>query len=317
MNVKDAYGHLELFYEYILSEKGLSSHTFEAYKRDLDTFCHSFAHQTLKDAVSQYGLWLMEKHFATATMRRKIYALRQFLLFLLDEGHIKENLAHELYAPKAQRTLPIVLKENQVEQLIMCASKDASKEGVRFYAMLELLYGTGMRVSELVSLPLSALRYESHQFILKGKGGKERLVIIGSSARKAMDAYLCVRETFLFTKKEQRNSKGLISSKNKENFNPYLFPSKSQQGHITRQRFAQLLKICCLNAGLDPTHLSPHGLRHAFATHLLQRGAHLVSIKNLLGHSDIATTEIYTHLLDDALTHLVETCHPLNRVLKA
>ena len=193
--------------------------------------------------------------------------------------------------------MPKLVSETEIEALIRTAAKDTSPEGLRLSAILELFYASGLRVSELVALPLGTVARGERAITVRGKGGKERLVPLGHAARAALDAYLAQRATFLDHGQPSR----------------WLFPSRSGAGHLTRNRCGQLLKALAVKAGVDPGKLSPHVLRHAFATHLLGHGADLRSVQQMLGHADIATTEIYTHLDIDRLTKLVETAHPLAR----
>jgi integrase/recombinase XerD len=226
---------------------------------------------------------------------RRLSALRQFHKFLMSEAMRADDPTAALDGPRQGRRLPKLLTEADVERLIATAAADQSAPGTRLTALVELLYATGLRVSELVSLPLSAVARGAAFMIVRGKGGKERLVPIGARARAAIDAYLLVRNSFLGEGQVQR----------------WLFPSQGASGHLTRHRCAQLLKELALKAGIDPAKLSPHVLRHAFATHLLAHGADLRSVQQLLGHADIATTEIYTHVDAERLTKLVTSAHPL------
>ncbi|MGB8843331.1 MAG: tyrosine-type recombinase/integrase, partial [Aliidongia sp.] len=202
-----------------------------------------------------------------------------------------------LDGPRQGRRLPKLLSEAEVTALIAAAGRNQTPEGLRLSAILELLYASGLRISELVTLPLAAVARGAAYLTVRGKGGKERLVPIGGGARAALDTYLAIRMVFLEPGKPAR----------------WLFPSRGAGGHLTRNRCGQLLKALALEAGIDPTKLSPHVLRHAFATHLLAHGADLRSVQQMLGHADIATTEIYTHVDADRLTRLVTTAHPLAR----
>ena len=201
-----------------------------------------------------------------------------------------------LESPKQGRPLPKLLTEAQVDELLQAAGVRPGPDGVRLAALMQLLYATGLRVSELVSLPLAAAVRDPRLIEVRGKGGRERLVPLNEAAREAVQAWVEVRV---------RNPRLAAS--------PFLFPSRSGAGHLTRHRFGQLLKQLALAAGLDPANVSPHVLRHAFATHLLNRGADLRSVQQMLGHADISTTQIYTHVLDERLRQLVESHHPLAR----
>lgn len=293
---------LPLFLEMLLAEKGVSLKTIEAYQKDLEGF---FAHaplalQTVTEThISEYIQSLSKAQFAVTTQQRKLSALRQFFKFLVREGHLEKDPTLLIEAPQRGRQLPKTLSRGDVEKLLQTAKEWEGAEGIRLSALLEILYATGLRVSELVQLPLTAVKetLNSDQPILwvRGKGQKERIVILSQSALTALGQYLDVRPSFL----------------GKSKASPWLFPSSSQEGHLTRQRFGQLLKALTLRANLDTATLSPHTLRHAFATHLLRGGADLVSVQKLLGHSDISTTQIYTHIAQEDLAELVETCHPL------
>ncbi len=202
-----------------------------------------------------------------------------------------------LDAPRLGRPLPKILSEAEVARLIEVAQAWPDEEGVRLRAILELLYATGLRISELTTLPLASAQRDPRFLLVRGKGGKERLVPLSPPSRQALSAYLACRSRFL--------PEGGASR--------FLFPSRGREGHLTRQRCGQLLKELALAAGLDPARLSPHVLRHAFASHLLDHGADLRSVQQMLGHADIATTQIYTHVQGDRLRRLVETAHPLAR----
>lgn len=217
----------------------------------------------------------------------------------MSEEEITENPTSLVEAPRYRRKLPLVLTEEDVSLLLEGAKVWEGAEGKRLYALLEILYAGGFRVSELVSLSLASateiLRSEKPFLLIRGKGNKDRVVPLTSAALEALRAYLTVRPAFL----------------SKTNESPWLFPSSSQEGYLTRQRFGQLLKELALRVGLNPSLLSPHTVRHAFATHLLRHGANLMVVQKLLGHSDISTTQIYTHVAQDELTEMVETFHPI------
>lgn len=294
--------YVSLFLEMLLAEKGASLKTLEAYRTDLESFfeiCPLPVDEITESDISQYLQTLSKSQFAVSTQQRKLSALRQFFKFLVREGHLEKDPTLLIEGPKKRMTLPKTLSRSDVEKLIQTAQSWEGPEGIRLLALLEILYATGLRVSELVMLPMSAVRetLNSDQPILwvTGKGQKERMVILSQSAIQALGNYIEIRFSFMGKKKES----------------PWLFPSSSVEGHLTRQRFGQLLKELALKAGLDPRALSPHTLRHAFATHLLRGGVDLVSVQKLLGHSDISTTQIYTHIAQEDLAELVETCHPL------
>ncbi|CAK0752935.1 Tyrosine recombinase XerD [uncultured Gammaproteobacteria bacterium] len=232
------------------------------------------------------------------TVARRLSALRQFYRFLCIDGRRSDDPASALDSPRQGRSLPKLLGESEVTTLLAAAHCWEGSEGVRVTAMLEVLYGAGLRVSELVGLPLSALPRDGRFLIVRGKGDRERMVPLNPPARQALAAYAAVRSQFL-----PRSGRS-----------PYLFVSRqAADGHLTRQRFAQLLKQLAAAAGLDPARVSPHVLRHAFATHLLDHGADLRSVQKMLGHADIVTTQIYTHVADARLRRVVAEHHPLAR----
>lgn len=305
MQLKPEIKHvLEAFAEALQVERAAAKATVAAYLSDLRQFFlfHGSitAEQLQPSHVEQYLQQLYDIGASTATTQRLISALRQLCIFLASEGRIQHNPMEGVKTPKAGRALPKVMTEEHVEQLLEAAARDDTAEGVRMQAMLEVLYASGLRVSELVALPISALvrNAETNQLnrILRvtGKGGKERLVPLSHKALECLEEYLKIRPQFQVCK----NS-------------PWLWPSRGQQGYLTRQHFAVLLKGLAVQAGLDRGAVSPHVLRHAFATHLLKNGADILSIQKLLGHADIATTQIYTHIVGDAVEDLVTQHHPL------
>jgi integrase/recombinase XerD len=224
-------------------------------------------------------------------------AFRQFFRFLVIDNVRSDDPTQPIDGPRLPRALPKHLEEDEVTSLIAAAQRHKGPEGARLICILELLYGAGLRVSELVALPLAAAKADRPYVIIRGKGDKERLVPLGEPARAALEAYLARRGAFLDGERSAR----------------FLFPSRSAEGHLTRRRCGQLLKELALEAGIDPARLSPHVLRHAFATHLLNRGADLRSVQEMLGHADIATTQIYTHVAGERLQRLVSEHHPLAR----
>jgi len=224
--------------------------------------------------------------------------MRQFYRFLRGEGTQTADPTVQLDAPRLGRPLPKILAEDEVERLITTAAAWPGEEGMRLRCLLEILYAAGLRVSELVSLPLAAAQRDPRFLLVRGKGANERLVPLSQPARQALADYLKCRAAFL------PQTSGIKASR-------WLFPSRGAAGHLTRQRCAQLLKELAVAAGLDPAKLSPHVLRHAFASHLLDHGADLRSVQQMLGHADIATTQIYTHVQSERLRRLVETAHPL------
>lgn len=292
---------IESFLEMLSAERGARGNTLEAYQRDLDD-----AREHVKGAlagvdaaaIENYVADLSRRGLSPATTRRRISALKQFFRFLLQENIRGDDPTTRLDAPKRARGLPKTLSVEQVTQLIEAG------ENPRDRALMELLYGAGLRVSELVSLALRAApKPGQDHMIIEGKGGKERLVALGRPALAALAAHLAVREAAL-PKLEVKREKAAR----------WLFPSASAaDGKLTRRRVGQILEAAALKAGLDPALVSPHVLRHAFATHLVDGGADLRTVQTLLGHADIATTQVYTHVAEGRLKTLVETKHPLAR----
>lgn len=280
--------HLDAFLEMLSAERGAARNTLDAYRRDLADASGFVAArgralpEASADDLQSYARDLAARGLSAATAQRRRSALRQYFRFLLEEGARTDDPSSLLEAPRKGRSLPKAPREEAVEALFAAAAALVGPQGARTRCLLELIYGAGLRVSELVGLPLAALPREGEGALrVKGKGGKERLIPLGGAARRALAAYLPLREGFL--------PKG--SPKAAARAAPYLFPSDGAQGHLTRRRFAQILDTLALDAGLDPASLSPHALRHAFATHLLQRGADLRAVQTLLGHADIATTQ--------------------------
>ena len=285
------------FLEMMAAERGAAHNTLESYARDLRELSEFLTkkktgfEQATKADLEAYAASLTARGLAVGTVARRISSLRQMFHFLFTEGIRTDDPATTLETPRQHRSLPKSLTQQDVETLLAQAR---SEEDPRLIAMLEVLYASGLRVSELVTLPASALRKipkaEVAFIIIRGKGGKERMVPLHEAALKAVFAYR-------------------VTVKDEES--PWLFPSRSKEGHMTRQRFAQLLKGLALRAGLDPEVISPHTLRHSFASHLLSGGADLRVIQELLGHSDISTTQIYTKVEQERLHALVQTHHPL------
>ncbi len=292
----------ESFLEMMVVERGASQHTVDAYRRDLDDYQIYLSRRKKKavnvdrDSIQAYLGSLSAAGFAASTQARKLSALRQYHRFLFSEGHRPDDPTLTIDSPRQQRPLPKLLEAHEVVALIEAARARPEAEGMRLNACLELLYATGMRVSELLALPLSALAPDRQSLIVFGKGSKERMVPIGRAAREALDVYLAVREHFF-----RKRTKG----------SRFLFPSRSKEGHLTRQRLTQLLKELAPEAGIEPDRISPHVLRHAFASHLLEGGADLRAVQMMLGHADISTTEIYTHVQGKRLADAVRTHHPL------
>jgi integrase/recombinase XerD len=295
--------HVEAFLEMLAVERGAARLTIEAYRTDLAHCTRHLAqrHVTLLDAASddlrRYLGALARAGFEPRTMSRRRSALRQFYRFLILESVRRDDPTAALDAPRLGRPLPKLLSEAEAASLIETVQAQDGADGKRLRAMVELLYGAGLRVSELVGLPFAAAKRDPRALIVRGKGEKERMVPLGAPARAALADYLEVRAGFL--------DRGKPS--------PFLFPSHGRDGHLTRRRCGQLLKKLAHDAKLDPARLSPHVLRHAFATHLLDHGADLRSVQAMLGHADLATTQIYTHVERARLERLVATHHPLAR----
>jgi integrase/recombinase XerD len=294
---------VESFLEMASIERGASENTVASYRRDLVSFA-GFASARRKraedagtDLIRGYMKSLSSRGMASSTAARHLSTIRQFFKFLYAEGHRTDDPATAIDSPTIGKSLPKYLSEEDVERLLLATRQYDGIEGLRLVAFLEILYATGLRVSELVSLPLSAVAGEGRMLIVRGKGNKERMVPLSEPAMDALANYRDVRDQFLPGKRQH-----VASS--------FLFPSRSKEGHLTRARFAQLLKEVAAVGGVDPARVSPHVLRHSFASHMLAHGADLRSLQQMLGHSDISTTQIYTHVLDERLRELVEQ-HPL------
>lgn len=304
---------IDAFLEMLAAERGAATNTLEAYRRDLETFSRFLTRRktsSLAEArsadITSYLKALAEQGMAASSRARHLSAVRQFYKFLLAEGRIAEDPTHGIQGPKVGQPLPKTLSVAEVDRLITRArdriAETSGRErfaALRLYCLIELLYATGMRVTELVSLPRSVLQGDSRVLTIKGKGGRERMVPLNAAARAALDRYLEVGQ--------HEDDDGLAPMLKTR----WLFPSRSAEGHLTRQRLAQELKELALEAGIDPRRVSPHVLRHAFASHLLDRGADLRAVQQLLGHADISTTQIYTHVLEERLRRLVLEHHPL------
>jgi integrase/recombinase XerD len=293
--------YLEAFLEMLAAERGAAPLTVAAYRGDLSNLAGFLGFRGVPleaaDAATLHAFLAAAATLTPRTLARRISAMRQFYKFLVIDGIRRDDPTADFDTPGLGRPLPKILSETEVEDLIAAARNWPADEGVRLLCLVELLYATGLRVSELVTLPLAAALRDPRFLLISGKGGRERVVPLSEPSRSALAAYLACRERFL---PESRSSR-------------WLFPSRGRKGHLTRQRSGQLLKELAVKAGLDPDRLSPHVLRHAFASHLLDHGADLRSVQQMLGHADIATTQIYTHVLSDRLRKLVETAHPLAR----
>jgi integrase/recombinase XerD len=286
---------IEAFLDMMSAERGAGANTLAAYRRDLLDFAQSADPAGAnRDQVRTFLASLAG--FAASTQARKLSALRQFYGFLYAEGMRTDDPTQTIVAPKTSRSLPKILSGGDLGAMLGVAAQDKTPEGLRLTLIVEMLYGGGLRVSELAGMKLAAVRTQESFIRVTGKGNKERLAPLNASARAALDAYLVVRDEFV-PKHDQNNR--------------YLFVSRGADGFLTRRRFHQLLKDLAIKAGIDPAKVSPHVLRHAFATHLVEGGADLRSVQTLLGHADIATTQIYTHVARDHLTKVVQAAHPL------
>jgi integrase/recombinase XerD len=300
---------IELFLDMIAAERGASRNTLDAYRRDLADFSAdlsgaggSIAAADSDELRAHLGR-LAKRGLAAASVARRLSAIRQLYRFLYSEGHRGDDPAAVIEGPKRGRSLPKVLSIQQVDDLLAQArdgvkaeAKSERLRAARLNCLLEVLYATGLRVSELVALPEAAARRDQRMLVIRGKGGRERLVPLNDQAKRTMADYLALR-----TEAKVDKSK-------------WLFPSFGESGHLSRQHFARELKALAAAAGLKAAQVSPHVLRHAFATHLLSHGADLRSVQTMLGHADIATTQIYTHVLGDRLQSLVASAHPLAKL---
>jgi integrase/recombinase XerD len=298
-------GHLVgAFLEMMSAERGAAKNTIEAYRRDLDDYCGFLARKGLgpmdagREQITAYLAELAANGLAASTSARKLSAVRQFHKFLAADGVRGDDPTRIIASPKARRGLPKVLSIAEIDRLLQLAESEVELDSAsaaqqamshRLYVLLELLYATGMRVSELVSLKRAQVMRDAGFLTIRGKGNKERIVPLTDRARDAVRAYLATLEPG----------------------SPWLFPSGGEAGYLSRQVFARELKGLAARAGISAARISPHVLRHAFASHLLAGGADLRVVQTLLGHADIATTQIYTHVLDEKLRSLVEGSHPL------
>ena len=300
---------IELFLDMLAAERGASGNTLAAYRNDLeDLSAHLRASRSTianatTDSLRKFLASLAERGFKSSSLARRLSAVRQLYRFLYAEGKRGDDPAAVLEGPKHARSLPKVLSIADVDALLKNAraNSDNTKQpplhrlrAARLLCLLEVVYATGLRVSELVTLPAAAARRDQRMLVVRGKGGKERLVPLNKQAKRAMAEYLELRGK---------------ADRDKES--KWLFPSFGEQGHLTRQHFARELKALGAACGIQSSRLSPHVLRHAFASHLLHNGADLRVVQTLLGHADISTTQIYTHVLEERLKTLVRDLHPL------
>ncbi len=293
---KDA---IAAFLASMAAERGAAKNTLDAYRRDLSDYESSLKAYSLTPAraarndIEGYMAGLAAQGLAATTRARKLSAIKQLHAFLYTEGWRDTDPAAPVRGPSRPRRLPKTLSTEDVSRLIELAHEGEGLAVARCACLLEVLYATGLRVTELVSLPVAQLRRNPQMIRVKGKGEKERLAPLSDRARNAINAYLPLRDA------------------SKDKASPFMFPSRGKLGHLTRERFYQMIRELALKAGLDPSGISPHAMRHAFATHMLANGADLRVIQTLLGHADISTTEIYTHVMDDSLRELVLKNHPL------
>jgi integrase/recombinase XerD len=314
---------INLFIDMLAAEQGAGANTTDAYRRDLTDFSE-FLGGTGQDfagaetqALRDYLADLDTRGFKSSSVARRLSAMRHLFRFLLNERIRSDDPAAVLSGPKRGRGLPKVLSIADVDRLLSHAKALAGApdtpgpqrlRAMRLYCLLEVLYATGLRVSELVALPLSASRRDVRMIVVRGKGNKERLVPLNEASRQAMADYLAAMEAL----KPAAKKNGKSNSTAKSNpVSKWLFPSFGESGHLTRQHFARDLKELSAAAGLAPRLVSPHVLRHAFASHLLHNGADLRIVQTLLGHTDISTTQIYTHVVEERLKSLVRDLHPL------
>lgn len=302
--------YLSLFLEMLAAEKMVAKNTIISYMRDLSDFSeyltsHNYDPLTVSNSdLREYLKSLYRESLKAKSIARKISSLKQFFLFLYTDNYRTDNPALDIELPKQDISLPKVLTEKEVLLLLEQVYIDEKPETIRLRAILEILYASGVRITELVTLPLSAIKKfagntnssASDYLLIKGKGNKERVVPLNLQAINAINQYLSVRPYFINDKKTEK----------------WLFPSDSKEGHITRQRCGQLLKAIAVNVGIDPEKVSPHVIRHSFATHLLHNGADERIIQELLGHASINTVQIYTHINNKIAQDTVFNLHPLS-----
>ena len=289
------------FLEMLMAEKGASVNTEEAYRRDLEQFFEtekiSAPQQITPQKISEYLNFLATNSFAQKTQARKLSAIREFCKFLLSENIVSQNPAADIDSPKQEKPLPKFLNEPEMDSLIDAAKNHQDIRHRRIAAMLILMYHCGLRVSELVSMPVNSINTSKKQLTVLGKGAKERVIPVSEAALEEIEDYLTYRHCF-FKEKESK----------------WLFPSpNAKEGHITRDSFYKHLKELAPQAGISPSRITPHVLRHSFATQLLRHDADLRSVQKMLGHESITTTEIYTHIITDELIETVQKLHPLSR----
>lgn len=308
----DPFQWISTFLEAQAAELGAATNTQLAYGRDLKDFVgwlerrHSNPMLADRDLVEGYLIDCDAQGLSRATRARRLSAIKQLYRFAFEEGWRADNPSIQIKGPGRDKRLPKTLEIDEVDRLLGAARETgrSASDRLRNTCLMELLYATGMRVSELVELPVSATRGDPRMLLIRGKGDKERMVPLSPPARSALADWLVERDN----SEDKKRAKGESQSR-------FLFPSRGKSGHLTRHRFYLLIKEIAVAAGVSPSKVTPHTLRHAFATHLLANGADLRSIQTLLGHADVATTEIYTHVLDERLSQLVLEHHPLARDL--
>ncbi|MCB9964042.1 MAG: site-specific tyrosine recombinase XerD [Rhodospirillales bacterium] len=313
----DLHPSVDAFLDMLTTERGAALNTRHAYWRDLADVSlylknnrNADVHNAKTEDIKAYLKDLGEKKhtkgtnestIAVRTVARRLSALRQFYRFVISENMREDDPTSTIESPKQSRTLPKTLSESEVSKLIETAMEGGGADSMRLVCLIEMLYATGLRVSELVGLPISSISEDNQFLMVSGKGGRDRIVPLTEGAQKAITSYLDVRQQFVGPEDQVKQEK-------------WLFPSRtSDSGHLTRQRFAQLLKDLAHTAKIDSDRVSPHVLRHAFATHLLSNGADLRSVQKMLGHADIATTQVYTQIIGENLKNTVEEKHPMSK----
>ncbi len=293
---------VENFLNMLVAEKGAAQNTIKSYRRDVEMFLEEIPEVSLVDLTTKDITEYIEKlsvKYATRSVARKVSVIRDFFKFLYIEKEIKENPAADIFSPKKEKPLPKFLTKEDIQKLFEVLAKKKGLNHGRLAVMLELMYACGLRVSELVGLTENCINYDRKQILVRGKGGKERIIPVAEKALRAVLDYQSYRMEFV---REKQKS-------------PWLFPSlTSESGHMTRDAFYKDVKQIAVEAGISPSKVSPHVFRHSFATHLLNGGADLRSVQKMLGHEDISTTEIYTHIVSEALLKKVQQLHPLSKL---
>ena len=290
---------VDQYIEFLIVQRNLSKNSCFSYRTDLKQFLNFIGEKKLlyvDDSIVKKYILFLSSRYSVSSHARKLSVVKQFFNFLLNEKKIIENRFIDLTSPKLEKKLPSVLSESEINMIFDEAYKDKSARGIRFITMMEIMYATGIRVSELVGLKIASLKEDFSSILILGKGKKERYVPLTETAKAATIEYLKVRENLI-----KNESKGSI----------FLFPTNSKSSHITRIRFFQILKGVCMKLTIDPNRVSPHVIRHSFATHLLDRGVDLRIIQTSLGHADISTTQVYTHVQTRKLKNIIENKHPL------